>query len=138
MNLLIGGVRPHHAHRYVVKSMDSKGHHHFVDGITRVVNGNNIDRHVHMYRGVTTFDKNHYHRYYGKTGPAIPLPDGSHYHEIEERTFYNYDEPIEIKFGGVIYGEHDRPKHDHWYKGRTIDIVGNDPFFNEFFKKVRK
>lgn len=132
MNLLIGAVKPHHTHYYLLKSSDAKGHYHVVKGITRVINGNRLDRHIHMFRGVTTLDNRHYHRFYGKTGPAIPLEGGGHYHVIDERTFYNYDEPLEAQFGGVIYGEHDRPKHEHRFSGKTIDIIGYDPFFKSF------
>lgn len=133
MNLIIGAVKPHHVHRYIVKTSDNKGHYHVDEGFTRVVNGNSIDCHVHMFRGVTTFDKGHYHRFYGKTGPAIPLPDGGHYHVLEERTFHNYDEPIEVKFGGVVYGDPNRPVHDHHFRGKTIEIIGYDPFFYKCF-----
>jgi hypothetical protein len=132
LSFIIGGVKPHHAHIYYAKTTESKGHYHFIDGITRVVNGNSYDRHFHLYRGITSMSNNHYHRYYGKTGPAIPLPDGGHYHEFEERTYYNYDEPLEIEFGGVIYGDPSRPKHDHRFKGKTIKEVGYDSFFNDF------
>lgn len=129
MSFIIGAKKPHHAHRFFAITTDTKAHYHTIEGYTRSVNGNSFDRHIHMYRGVTSFENKHYHRFYGKTGPAIPLADGSHYHEFEMRTYYNYDEPLEVKFGGVKYGDPNRPKHDHWFKGKTLDIVGEDPYF---------
>jgi hypothetical protein len=133
MGFIIGAVKPHHAHRFFAETTVSKNHYHIVEGFTRVVNGNSYDRHYHLYRGVTSFENKHYHRFFGKTGPAITLPDGSHYHLIEERTYYNYDEALKIKFGGVKYGDPDRPKHDHRFKGKTMESVGYEPFFNDMF-----
>jgi hypothetical protein len=132
MSLIIGAIRPHHAHFYSTETTVSKDHFHFLKGFTKPVNGNSFDRHFHLFRGITSLDNKHYHRYYGKTGPAIPLSDGGHYHELENRTYYNYDEPLEVKFGGILYGEQNRPKHEHFFKGRTYELVGNDPFFSGY------
>lgn len=60
---------------------------------------------------------------------AIPLADGTHYHEIEETTYLAYNEPIEIQYGGVVYdpGDDRRKTHRHTLKGKTREIVGNEP-----------
>ncbi|MFV2045926.1 YmaF family protein [Metabacillus litoralis] len=125
--ILIGADKPHHAHRFSAFTTIYREHFHIIDGFTRGVNGNSFDRHRHLYRGITSFKNKHYHRFYGETGPAIPLPGGGHYHLFEDRTYYNYDEPIDIEYGGVLYGEGERPKHDHRFEGRTYGIVGEDP-----------
>ena len=124
--LLIGRVKPHHAHYFFVKTTFSKDHYHIINGFTRMVNGNEIDRHDHLFRGITSFDHNHYHRFYGKTGLAIPLPEGGHYHLLEMRTYFNYDRQLVNKYGGVVYGDSDHPKHDHLFKGKTGRSVGED------------
>ncbi len=128
MNMRIGQIKPHHAHRYFTRTTIDNGHYHFVEGFTRTVNGNALDQHFHLFRGITSYENNHYHRYYGKTGPAIPMGNGDHYHLIENRTYYNYDQPLEVEFGGVLYSEDERPKHDHNFKGNTFETVGYDPF----------
>jgi YmaF family len=132
MSLIIGAIRPHHAHFYFTETTVSKDHFHILKGFTKPVNGNSFDRHFHRYLGITSFDNKHYHRYYGKTGPAIPLSDGGHYHELDNRTYYNYDEPLEVEFGGVLYDEQNRPKHEHFFKGRTSEPVGYDPFLSGY------
>lgn len=129
MDVLIGSVKPHHSHHFFAKTTTNKGHFHIIDGFTRMVNGNTFDRHDHSYRGITSNGNGHYHRFYGKTGPAIPLSDGGHYHELELRTYYNYDSPLVCKYGGVIYGDSKRPKHDHLFKGRTTSGSVGDEFF---------
>ncbi|HZH62280.1 MAG TPA: YmaF family protein [Metabacillus sp.] len=130
----IGLVKPHHAHRFQAKTTEASGHYHQIDGFTLIVNGNSFDRHRHYFRGVTTTANNHYHRFYGETGPAIPFKNGGHYHLFESRTYYNYDEASLSQFGGVTYGEGERPKHDHTFSGKTLEIVGEDPFFSRFLK----
>ena len=121
-------VKPHHAHFFAAKTTESKGHFHLIKGFTLTVNGNDFDRHRHFIRGVTMTANKHYHRFYGETGPAIPLENGGHYHLFETRTYYNYDEAVLSQFGGVTYGDGERPKHDHTFSGRTHGIVGEDPF----------
>ncbi|MBU7591792.1 hypothetical protein FVO58_04495 [Metabacillus halosaccharovorans] len=130
----IGTVKPHHAHRFEAKTSVSKEHDHLLKGFTLTVNGNSFDRHRHYFRGVTMSTNNHYHRFYGETGPAIPLENGGHYHLFESRTYYNYDEAVLPQYGGVMYGNSERPKHDHTFSGRTLDIVGVDPFFRRFLE----
>ncbi|WP_226668367.1 YmaF family protein [Metabacillus litoralis] len=123
----IAQIKPHHAHRFFAKTTEEKGHFHFIEGFTRMVNGHALDQHVHLYRGITSFENKHYHRFYGKTGPAIPLKDGGHYHIFENRTYYNYDEPLDVEFGGVLYSVDEQSKHDHNFNGKTYEIVGYDP-----------
>lgn len=88
-----------------------------------------MDRHTHYYTGITSFENGHFHRYYGISGPAIPRSDGTHYHEIKETTYLAYNQPIEIQYGGVVYDPRNngRKTHRHEMKGRTREIVGNEP-----------
>jgi hypothetical protein len=60
MNFIIGALKPHHAHRFFAKTTVTKAHYHTIEGYTRSVNGNSFDRHIHMYRGVTSFENKHY------------------------------------------------------------------------------
>lgn len=39
-----------------------------------------VYRHVHEYSDITEIADGHLHAMRGVTGPAIPLPNGSHYH----------------------------------------------------------
>ncbi|MFC0272530.1 YmaF family protein [Metabacillus herbersteinensis] len=123
-------LKPHHVHYYIAKTTMSSNHFHQIEGYTRTVNGNGYDGHYHLYRGITSFENKHYHRYYGKTGPAIALPDGTHYHEIAGRTYFNYDQPLPTEYGGVIYDQPNRPKHDHNYQGATEKGTGYEPGFD--------
>ncbi|MDZ5720386.1 YmaF family protein [Bacillus sp. SN1] len=120
---------PPHAHAYHVKTTKEQGHYHLIEGFTQPANGSNTDQHTHYFTGITSFESGHFHRYYGVSGPAIPLADGTHYHEIEETTYLAYNEPIEIRYGGVVYDPKDdgRKTHRHALKGRTREIVGNEP-----------
>ncbi|WP_245920922.1 YmaF family protein [Melghirimyces profundicolus] len=61
----------------------------------------NLDHHVHEYRGTTTFDDGHVHHFHGITGPPIPLPNGSHYHEIQGTTTTAGDTPHTHHYKGV-------------------------------------
>jgi hypothetical protein len=119
-------LRPQHAHYFHAISTKSQEHRHVVYGYTYSVNGSSTDKHIHTYTGITTFDHGHYHRYYGVTGPAIPLPDGSHYHEIQGRVYFNYNVPVDVPYGGVVYKPTLKEKHDHRYKGLTSKGIGYD------------
>ena len=57
---------------------------------------------MHYYEGTTTFNDGHVHYYSGWTGPPIPLPDGSHYHEFSGQTTYD-------------------DGHIHYYRGITSE-----------------
>ncbi|WP_273131178.1 YmaF family protein [Bacillus weihaiensis] len=133
MLIPIGTVKPHHSHRFFARTTLVKGHYHYIEGFTKTVNGNGLDRHVHAFQGITSNQGKHYHRFYSVTGPAIPLEDGGHYHEISDRIYYNYDEPLELLYGGVLYAANERPKHDHQFKGITYEAVGYDPYYERIF-----
>lgn len=119
--------RPAHAHYYYADSTIKEDHEHIVDGFTFSVNGSNTDNHMHAFKGVTSFEKGHYHRYYGKTGSAIPLPNGTHYHEISGRVYFNYNVPEEIEHGGVVYSPAKKDVHDHNFKGLSGEPLGYYP-----------
>ncbi|WP_188646591.1 YmaF family protein [Marinithermofilum abyssi] len=44
-----------------------------------------VPNHVHEYGGPLHFGDVHVHHFSCVTGPPIPLPDGGHYHIIEQR-----------------------------------------------------
>ncbi|MCP6681298.1 YmaF family protein [Bacillus nakamurai] len=121
--------KPPHVHAYRAKTDAERGHYHLIEGFSKPENGSNTDQHTHYYSGITSFENGHFHRYYGISGPAIPRLDGTHYHELEETTFSAYNEPIEIRYGGVVYDPRNdvRKTHRHKLKGRTREVVGNEP-----------
>lgn len=118
---------PSHVHYYKGITTIEENHRHYIDGFTYPVNGSSYDQHTHRYRGITSFENEHYHRYYGETSPAIPLPNGSHYHTIKGRVYFNYSEPLEIEYGGVVYGPEEKEVHDHNYQGQTGKETGMFP-----------
>ncbi|WP_141603913.1 YmaF family protein [Terrilactibacillus laevilacticus] len=74
----------HHSHQLFITSWDGR------------------PVHVHQISGITSFDAGHNHRISGVTGPAIPIPNGGHYHEFRGVTSVNGVHP-----------------HTHRYSGRT-------------------
>lgn len=72
-----------HSHSYSGTSTYNQGHIHHYGGVTnKAVSGVPHDHHM---EGITTFNKNHEHNYATKTGPAIILPCGCHYHYFETK-----------------------------------------------------
>ncbi|MBD1379306.1 YmaF family protein [Metabacillus arenae] len=120
-------LKPAHAHAFYLTSTQNIEHFHYVKGFTQPVNGSAFDCHTHYFSGITSNNNNHYHRYYGKTGPAIPLPDGSHVHKIKERTYFNYNEPPGTEYGGVVYSQEPKERHDHYFSGYTKTGIGYEP-----------
>lgn len=118
---------PEHAHYASIPSSVSLGHRHLVDFFTYPVNGTATDGHIHDYQGTTRVAKYegqiHFHRLYGITGPAIALPDGSHYHAIDEKT---NDEPFEF-LGNNYKTVLTIPRHTHAYRGYTSVGIGYEP-----------
>ncbi|RYL94293.1 hypothetical protein EWI07_05550 [Sporolactobacillus sp. THM7-4] len=56
--------------------------------------------HTHRYFTFTSFDDGHRHEIRGVTGPAVPLPDGGHYHEFSGTTTVNGATPHSHKYAG--------------------------------------
>jgi len=119
---------PSHAHYFKAQSTESYNHTHIVEAFTFNVNGSSADEHVHHYTGITSISNNHYHRFYGKTGPPIRLENGGHYHKVSGRVFFNYNDPIVVKYGGVVYHPNlGRDVHEHKYEGKTSEGIGYFP-----------
>lgn len=118
---------PSHAHYARVRSSYQQGHWHTVDFFTYPVNGSGSDGHHHDFQGVTrmaAYDGQiHFHRFYGITGPAIALPDGSHYHQINGEV---NDEPFLFE-GGSYKTVLSIPRHTHLYSGATSSGLGYEP-----------
>ncbi|MTH51804.1 hypothetical protein GKZ89_00185 [Bacillus mangrovi] len=117
---------PSHSHVFLIETSTAEGHSHVMDGFTKPVNGNAFDRHTHFYSGISSYEEKHYHRFYGQTGPAVPLPDGTHYHSMEGRTYFNYNQPPGTVTGGVQYAEGVVERHYHLFSGMTGNPVGID------------
>ncbi len=87
-------------------------------------NNNNCKKqsHTHEYLGsvkIAEKEDPHNHRFAGVTGEAIPLPNGSHYHEFENKTDF-YEDHFHLmctKTGPAIPVGNDR--HVHCVKGTT-------------------
>lgn len=72
---------PEHSHSYSGTTTYSQGHVHHYGGVTdRAPSG---VPHNHYMEGDTTFNHGHHHDYVTRTGPAINLPDGRHYHYFQ-------------------------------------------------------
>ncbi|WP_394239367.1 YmaF family protein [Niallia oryzisoli] len=115
---------------YHADDADSKHSHHLY--IT-TWDGRQLPTHVHEFRGITSFDDGHSHRYAGKTEPApsgvqhthryftFTSIDNQHHHQIQGVTGPAIPLP-----GGGHYHEFSgfttvsgmRP-HSHRYSGRT-------------------
>jgi hypothetical protein len=110
----------YHSHRLYITSWDGRPVHvHAFSGVTSVEDGHSHEYsdwtapapsgvpHVHEYRTFTSLDFGHRHLIQGRTGPAVPLPGGGHYHTFEGYTTVNGLNP-----------------HAHAYSGRTGNEVG--------------
>lgn len=102
-------------------------HDHWIDLFTYPVNGTADDGHTHDYQGTSKAaaadGQLHFHRFYGVTGPAIPLPDGRHIHRIKQEMF---DEPFQFE-GGSYRTVLTIPRHIHSYAGSTGTGIGYEP-----------
>lgn len=72
-----------HSHAYAGSTTCNKGHIHNYGGVTTKAKSG-VPHHHHM-EGITTYDKEHEHKYSTKTGPAIHLINGLHYHYFETK-----------------------------------------------------
>ncbi|WP_274363490.1 YmaF family protein [Paenibacillus thermotolerans] len=114
---------PAHAHGFAALTSETMGHAHFLVLNTYPTNGSGTDGHVHRYQGITRTDAGHFHRFFGSTRPAIPLPDGSHVHEISAEVD---DEPF-IFLGNYYETVQEIPRHTHAFFGRTGTPIGQEP-----------
>jgi len=117
-------IPPAHAHYFELWTSVTNGHAHSIQTFTFPVNGNSTDGHAHTFAGITSLAEGHHHHFEGVTGPAIPLEDGSHYHEIDWKT---YDKPFTHKGNAHIPLQNDR--HFHIIKVRTTTGLGYEPRF---------
>ncbi|MEF3301669.1 YmaF family protein [Paenibacillus sp. GYB003] len=118
---------PSHAHYAAYRTSSVAGHSHIVDFFTYPVNGTATDGHTHDYQGVSRVanygTQSHFHRIVGETGPAVPLPDGSHYHLVEGSL---NDEPFQFE-GGSYKTVLTIPRHPHSFSGPTGTGIGYEP-----------
>jgi hypothetical protein len=107
-----------HAHHFRGISSSNLNHSHIVEFFTFPTNGNSTDGHFHHYGGVTKYAEKpvrHFHRYRGITGPAIPHPNGSHYHEVWNTV---NDEPFRL-VKGAYRTVFTIKRHTHDFSGKT-------------------
>ncbi|MBC8061682.1 MAG: hypothetical protein H7Y18_13585 [Clostridiaceae bacterium] len=72
-----------HSHSFSGSTTYVKNHIHNYGGVTaKAASG---IPHVHSMEGNTTFNVAHEHTYMTRTGPAIPVQDGLHYHYFKTR-----------------------------------------------------
>lgn len=115
-----------HVHWVETRTGIALDHDHELDLFTFPAAGTNRDGHVHRFHGVTRLCRRcdrHVHLVSGFTGPAIPLPDGSHYHEIKAKTG---SAPI-LPYAGVYQLMDSIPSHVHSFTGRTSRETGLPP-----------
>lgn len=115
--------QPAHAHFYRAVTSVGLGHSHILEFYVYPANGDAYDGHQHNYQGHTMVNQGHFHRVIGTTGPAIPLPDGSHIHEVYDRVD---DEPFSFR-GGYYSTETGIPRHEHTFEGPTGPGIGYWP-----------
>lgn len=121
--------RASHAHYFEVQTSITLSHSHRVQIFTYPNNGDGSDGHTHNFQGTSKLsnqqaDIRHFHRMNTRTGPAIPLPDGSHYHEILDET---NDEPFILPYGNYYETIFTIERHTHVLKGATSPPVGIAP-----------
>ncbi len=115
---------PPHAHYFFPAiTSEALGHMHRSTFFVYAANGNATDGHVHSFQGTTNLDANHFHRFLGDTGPAIPLDNGAHYHWVKLEVD---DEPFQFQEG---YYETvlTIPRHTHRFSGATSTGIGYFP-----------
>lgn len=98
-----------HSHYFKGYTSIEGGHYHTIEYVTDAeATGPN---HTHNYVGFTSSDNNHNHEFFGRTGPAIFLEDGTHYHIVE-----GFTKDPELRM------------HQHYYKGATnfVSRLGRD------------
>lgn len=72
-----------HSHSFSGSTTYEQGHIHHYGGITdKETSG---VPHIHHIEEITTYNNEHSHPYSTRTGPAIYLPNGSHYHLFQTR-----------------------------------------------------
>jgi len=121
-------IAPAHVHFLKVISGECLSHHHLLRVYTFSVNGTAYDGHVHQYQGITGIEYGHYHSYAGTTGPAIPLPDGSHYHLAQGLVQLN---AYNTSRGGALTRSAQKEGliselHHHTYCGATTVPLGGE------------
>lgn len=84
--------------------------------------------HVHDFLGYLKTENNHYHRFTGVTGEAIPVDKNDHVHEIVFKTDFingHYHEYIGRTSGAVIVGD----RHIHYIEAETTTNGGHSHGF---------
>jgi hypothetical protein len=126
-------LAPPHTHHLRAVTTAERGHRHVLQSFVYANNGSAYDGHIHDFQGITDQANGHRHRFYGRTGPALPLADGSHYHAVSGWTYLNYTQPVQVLIGGmpleggVIYSETAEGLHRHAYSAATSVNFGEPP-----------
>src|SRR5690606_32647929 len=76
--------RPVHIHHFSGRTSFDVGHDHGYAGRTEPAPSG--VQHTHQFFTYTTMYDGHHHEIRGVTGPAIPLPNGGHYHGFSGHT----------------------------------------------------
>lgn len=116
----IDALRPSHAHYFAGISSETLEHKHLVQFFTYAVNGSAHDGHIHRFQGYTSVNDKHFHRFFGFTGPAIPLPDGSHIHLLKGEVD---PEPF-ISKGNYYFTVLSVDRHTHRFSGPSGGGIG--------------
>ncbi len=87
-----------------------------------------IQHHVHEFQGYLKTAENHFHRFSGVTGEAIPINKNDHVHEIVFRTDFidgHYHEYIGRTSGAITIGD----RHIHYIESNTNAVLGHSHGF---------
>lgn len=87
-----------------------------------------LQYHVHDFQGYLKTADNHYHRFTGVTGEAIPIEKNDHIHELVFRTDFvngHYHEYIGRTSGAIAIGD----RHIHYIEATTGANAGHSHGF---------
>lgn len=87
-----------HTHGFSGVTSFEVGHRHNYTGITQSAPSG--VPHTHAYSTLTSFNEGHEHFISGRTGPAISIPGGGHYHVFEGVTTVNGRTPHRHTYSG--------------------------------------
>lgn len=123
-------IPPAHVHFFEIMTSETLQHDHLLRLYTFSMNGTAYDKHVHQYQGISGIKYGHYHTYYGTTGPAIALLDGTHFHLLDgtvELNAYNTPRKDALERSAASEGLI-RELHQHTYVGYSSAGFGYEPW----------
>ncbi|OPH60759.1 hypothetical protein BC351_16300 [Paenibacillus ferrarius] len=123
-------IPPAHVHFFKNITSEELKHRHLQRVYTFSVNGTAYDGHVHQYQGITGIRYGHYHNFFGISGPAIALQNGTHIHLLEgivDLNAYNTSRSGALVQSAKAYGLITE-LHQHPYSGYSTIGMSYEPW----------